>query len=168
MWQCDSALEGHILPLGKVWTDWQCKVTERAVSCCPWQTEERQIPLMMEITDWGSHIHIHWCTPCSLYCVNRSLSAFQRWNMHDILQLRRKNVTSGIRLHIVSYNLFSEHEKIPCLKQAPYSSCAQVPLKFLSECNDIPGLFVVPREGGGRAVKVETVTVKGRQASRSC
>lgn len=47
------------------------------------------------------------------------------------------------------------------------SSCSLVLAKVLSERNDIPGLSVVPCEGGGRAVKVEPVTVNNKQAGRS-
>lgn len=53
------------------------------------------------------------------------------------------------------------------LQTGLHSSCAIVLLKVLSECNGILGLFIVPCEGGSRAVKVETVTVRSEQAGRS-
>lgn len=52
-------------------------------------------------------------------------------------------------------------------KASLHSSSVLLPLKVLSECNDILGPLVVPCEGGGRAVKEGTVPVKSKQASRS-
>lgn len=52
-------------------------------------------------------------------------------------------------------------------KASLHSSSVLLPLKVLSECNDILGPLVVPCEGGGRVIKEGTVPVKSKQASRS-